>query len=217
MTVESLSNQVSRAKARWLKRVMQHPSAKSTQKCLAYVIADYLNCVTLDCSPAQPTLARALGHKSIKTVQRAARGLAMLRLITLKHDATRRAGWRYAPVFCPEDMDKPVPKSGQRGPAIVDTNDRESFLNIHTKSCSTEEAAERSMRASSPRPLFNPKKRGAIEIKLAEMIGANGLDVLVRLASIDDAILERLCRAYAEGALGERDLAAARQIGRAHV
>jgi hypothetical protein len=210
MKVESLSDRVNRAKARWLKRVMQDPSATSTQKCLAYAIADYLNCVTLDCWPAQPTLARVLGHKSVKTVQRAARGLAKLRLITLKRDASRRAGWRYAPVLWPEDMDKPVPKNGQRSPEPVDTNDRESFLNIHTKSYSTEEAAERSMRASRPRPLFNPRERGAIEIKLAEMFGANGLDVLVRLASIDDAILERLCRAYAEGALGERDLAAAR-------
>ena len=128
MKVESLSDRVNRAKARWLKRVMQDPSATSTQKCLAYAIADYLNCVTLDCWPAQPTLARILGHKSVKTVQRAARGLATLRLITLKHDASGKAGCRYAPVLWPEDMDKPVPKNGHRSPEIVDTNDRESFL-----------------------------------------------------------------------------------------
>jgi len=210
MKIESLSDRVNRAKARWLKRVMQDSSATPTQKCLAYAITDYLNCVTLDCWPAQPTLARILGHKSVKTVQRAARGLATLRLITLKHDASGKAGCRYAPVLWPEDMDKPVPKNGHRSPEIVDTNDRESFLNIHTKSYSTEEAAERRIRASRPRPSFNPRERGAIEIKLAEMFGANGLDVLARLASIDDGIIERLCQAYAEGALSERDLAAAR-------
>ncbi len=210
MKVESLSEQVNRAKARWLKRVMQDPSVTSTQKCLAYAITDYLNCVTLDCWPSQPTVARVLGYKSVKTVQRAVRGLAKLRLITLKRDASKRAGWRYAPVFWPEDMDKPVPKNGQRSSKTVDTNGRESFLSIRTRSCSTEVAVERSMPAPPPRPLFNPRERGSIEIKLAEMFGANGLDLLARLASIDDAILERLCRAFAEGALSERDLAAAR-------
>jgi hypothetical protein len=189
---------------------MQDPSATSTEKCLAYAIADYLNCVTLDCWPAQPTLARVIGHKSVKTVQRAGRGLATLRLITFKRDMSGKSGCRYAPVFWTEDMDKPVSKNGHRCPEIVDTNDRESFLNIHTKSSSRKEAADRSVRASRPRPSFNPRERGAIEIKLAEMIGQNGLDVLARLASIDDAIIERLCQACAEGALSERDLAAAR-------
>lgn len=210
MTAESLSEQIGRAKARWLKRVMQDPAATSTQKCLAYAIADFLNCVTLDCWPAQPTLARALGHKSVKTVQRAGRGLAMLRLITLKRAPSGHAGCRYAPVFWPEDMDKSVLKTGHRSLAAKDINDRESFLNIHTKSFSTEVAGDKSSSASHSRPSINPSERGAIEIKLAKMFGPNGLDVLGRLASIDDAIIDRLIRAYSEGALSERDLAAAR-------
>lgn len=210
MSVESLSDRVNRAKARWLKRVMYESSATSTQKCFAYAMADHLNCVTLDCWPAQPTLARILGRKSIKTAHRAPRGLASLGLITLKRNTAGKKGYRYAPVFRPEDMENSVPKSGHRCLNIVDMDVRESFLEIHTKSCSTEEAAERSKPASRPRSSFNPRERGAIEIKLAEMFGANGWDVLSRLASIDDAILGRLCRAYAEGALSERDLAAAR-------
>ena len=36
------------------------------------------------------------------------------------------------------------------------------------------------------------------------------MEVLARLAAIDDAIVDRLCRAWAKGVLGERDLAAAR-------
>ena len=209
MKVESLSERISRAKARWLIRVMQHPSANSTQKCFAHSIANRLNCVTLDCWAGQETLARDIGHKSIKTVARSARGLAKHNLITLKHIKSK-PGLRYAPVLLPEDMDKPVPKNRHRRAEIADTNDGESFLSIHTESSSTEKAAEVGKPASRSRPPFNPRERGAIEIKLAEMFGANGLDVLVRLASIDDAILERLCRAYAEGALSERDLAAAR-------
>jgi len=209
MKIESLSDQVKRGKARWLKRVMRHPSATSTQKCLAHAIANYLNCVTLDCWAAQPTLARDIGNKSIKTVIRAGRGLAKHGLITLKR-IKGQLGLRYAPVLLPEDMDKPVPKNGHRSPEIVDTNDGESFLDIHTKSSSTEEAAEEGKRTSRLRPPFNPRERGAIEVKLAEMFGAHGFDVLARLASIDDAIIDRLCQAFVEGALSERDLAAAR-------
>ena len=209
MKIESLSDQVKRGKARWLKRVMRHPSATSTQKCLAHAIANYLNCVTLDCWAAQPTLARDIGDKSIKTVIRAGRGLAKHNLITLKRIKSQPR-LRYAPVFWPEDMDKPVPKNGHRSTEIVDTDDRESFLDIHTKSSSRKEAADRSVRASRPRPSFNPRERGAIEVKLAEMFGAHGFDVLARLALIDDAIIDRLCQAFVEGALSERDLAAAR-------
>jgi hypothetical protein len=163
----------------------------------------------LDCWAAQPTLARDIGHKSIKTVVRSGRSLAKHNLITLKR-IKAQPGLRYAPVLLPEDMDKPVPKNGHRRTKIRDTNDGESFLNIHTKSFSTEEAAEEGTRATHPKPPFNPKERGAIEIKLAEKFGANGLDILVCLAAIDDAIIDRLCLAFVEGALSDRDLAAAR-------
>lgn len=210
MKGESLDAGVTRAKARWLKRVIYSSTATSTQKCLAYAIVDHLNCVTLDCWPAQPTLARLLGHKSIKTVRRAALGLAVLGLITLTRKASGKSVYRYAPVFRPEDMDNPVPKNGHRSSKIVDTDVKESSLKTHTKSSSTEAAAERSKVTPRPRPSFNPRERGAIEIKLAERFGAGGLDILARLASIDDAIIDRLCRAYVEGVLSERDLAAAR-------
>jgi hypothetical protein len=58
--------------------------------------------------------------------------------------------------------------------------------------------------------LRDSAERGAIEIKISEMIGPNGLDVLTRLAAMDDAIVDRLCRAYAAGEVGERELVAAR-------
>jgi pyocin large subunit-like protein len=128
MNVESLSDRVNRAKARWLKRVMYESSATSTQKCFAYAMADHLNCVTLDCWPAQPTLARILGRKSIKTAHRAARGLASLGLITSRRNTSGKKGYRYAPVFWSEDMDNSVSKNGQRRLKIVDMDVRESSL-----------------------------------------------------------------------------------------
>ncbi len=209
MKNELLSDLAKRAKARWRKRVMRHPSATSTQKCLAHAITDRLNCVTLDCWAAQPTLADDIGDKSIKTVVRAARGLAKLNLITLKR-IKGQPRLRHAPVFLPEDLDMPVAKSGHRRAEIADTNGGESLLSIHTRSSSTEDAVEEGKRAAAQRPSFNPRERGAIEVKIAAKFGANGFEILARLASIDDAIIDRLCQAFLEGALSERDIAAAR-------
>src|SRR4029077_16909568 len=72
--VETLYQRVSRMRARWLKRVMYSSDASSTEKCLAYAVFDHLNCVTLDCWPAQRRLAELLGFESVKTIQRAAAG-----------------------------------------------------------------------------------------------------------------------------------------------
>ena len=182
---------------------MLDPQLTSTQKCLAYIVADCLNCVTWDSWPAQQTLSRMLGHKSIKTVQRAARALAKRQVITLKRNKSGKGGLRYSPVFWPEDMDKPVRNTGHLKTETTDTSDQESLLGIHIESSSTEAATEQ-------KPAFNPKQRGAIEIKLGEMLGPDGLQVLSRLAAIDDAIVDRLCRTYAAGTLGKRELAAAR-------
>jgi hypothetical protein len=210
MKGESLSDQVARIKACWLNRVMYASKATSVQKCCAYIVFDHLNCVTLDCWPAQATIARYLGCKSVKTVQRATRGLVKLGLITLKPNPAGKSGYRYAPVFLPEDEDKSVGKSGQSCPKKADTDVRESFLDIHFISSSTEEAGERRKIPPRPKPPFNPRERGAIEIKVAEKLGRDGMEILARLARIDDAIVTRLCRAVAEGSLGDRDLAAAR-------
>jgi hypothetical protein len=206
MSAESITDQVKRAKARWLKRVMQHPAATSTQKCLAFTISDRLNCVTLDCWASQETLARDIGHKSTKTVKRASDGLAELNVISRK----RLRRLRYAPVFCPEDFDKHVSKNGQQRANTLDTDVQESFLVIHSKSSSTAADAEARKSKTHSGCSFNPKERGGIEISLAAMFGADGLDILARLASIDGAILDRLCQACADGALSDRDLAAAR-------
>lgn len=205
---DCLFERIGRAKARWLRRVMYETSASSTQKCLAYSIADHLNCVTLDCWPSQLRLAKLLDLKSAKTVQRAAQGLEQIGMLTLKGGG--RTGYRYGPVFIPGDEDKIVRTSRRSRPAEPDKNVRESFLVIHpNKSFSTEVAAEEGNQ-SRHRPSYERAHRGSIEIKIAEMLGSNGIDVLCRLSKVDDAIVERLCRAYSSSLLGERELAAAR-------
>ena len=106
--VESLSDQVSRAKARWLKRVMYDSDASSSEKCFAYAVFDHLNCVTLDCWPGQPRLAQLLNFKSVKTIQRAAFGLeAASACLSIRRIG--RGAYRYAPVFFPSDEDKIIP------------------------------------------------------------------------------------------------------------
>jgi hypothetical protein len=210
MKGESLNEWAARAKARWLNRVMYRSRASSIQKCLAYSICDHLNCVTLDCWPAQATFARLLGNKSTRTIQRAARGLIELGLITVKPNELGNSEYRYAPVLLPEDADNSGGKKRQQCPDASDTNVRESSLAIRSTSSSTEEALQGSAKGRVSRSNFNLKERGAIEVKLAEKLGPDGFDILARLASIDDAIVTRLCRAFVDGVLSERDLEAAR-------
>lgn len=208
MATESLSDQVNRAKARWLRRVMYGSIATSTEKCFAYSVADHLNCVTLDCWMGQPRVGRLLGWKSIKTVQRAAGNLARLDLLTFRR--CRKANWRYAPVFVPSDWDKPVSEKGQPCPDQIDADVRQSFLEIHLKSDSTAAEVKRPKERHQPAQPFERAQRGGLEIKIAEILGLDGMKILGDLSALDDRIVDRLCGAYVEGMLGERELAAAR-------
>jgi hypothetical protein len=208
MNGETLAECVNRAKARWLKRVMYGSTATSTQKVLAYAIADHLNCVTLDCWPSQRTLMNLLGRRSDKTPQRAARGLQALTLITISRGSGHASGYRYSPVFRFDDWDKIGKGSRQNYPAIADRDVPQSSLNIQLESFST--AAPQRDSKISGEPTFKPAERGALEIKLAGMLGPAGFEQLARLGAIDDAIVDRLCRSLAAEQVGDRELAAAR-------
>jgi hypothetical protein len=210
MITETLSDQVNRAKARWLKRVMYESVATSTQKCFAYSIADHLNCVTMDCWAGQPRFARLLGRQSIKTVQRAAGSLARLELLKFSRCGKAKSSWRYAPVFLASDWDQFVAKGGQPCPGLGDRNVRQSFLEIQLRSFSTAADDKRPVQGHPQRFPYKRAERGSIEVKVAEMLGQDGMKVLGVLSALDDLIVDRLCGAYVEGMLGERELAAAR-------
>ncbi len=124
---ETLLEQVNRAKARWLNRVMYQSSATSTQKCFAYAVADHLNCVTLDCWPGLLKLSRRLGFMSIKTLQRAARGLETRGLLRISQVGSL---YHFAPVFVTGDEDNFVSEGGHACPQQADNNVHESFLSI---------------------------------------------------------------------------------------
>lgn len=204
---ESLVDYVGRAKARWLRRIVYDPRATSTQKCFAYAVFDHLNCVTLDCWPSQARLATLLGFDSTKTLQRAARGLEEIGALKIKGGG--RSGYRYEPVLMPGDADRNVPKDGHLKSRYPDSNVSESFLPIHIKSDARQTAADQPLGVKGL-PDYDRRKRGTIEIEIAAALGPNGIEVLSRLGQLDDAIVERLCRAYFAGALGERELMAAR-------
>ena len=207
----ALLEQVNRKKARWLKRVMYETKASSTAKCFAYAVAEHLNCVTMDSWPAQARIARLLNRKCTKTAQRAAKELQSLGLLVIKRDC--RNHLRYAPIFTSDDddQDKIGPPPGDNRPNGPDKKDGESTLpNLHQESAPTGRASAKADRSTAPTPDYDPRLRGSIELKIAAMLGEDGMTVLQKLGEYDDKFVERLCRAHADGSLTKRELGAAR-------
>ncbi len=202
--VELLYDRVNRAKHRWLKRVMYSLAATSSEKCFAYLIMDHLNCVSLDSWPSQKTIADRLKW-SIKTVHRVA--FALSRRGYLRISRSTRGSYRYAPIFLPEDEDKSGTVSRHVCPRVPDRNVEESFLLIQPKQSFP---SPESQTFAGPR--YETHRRGQFEAELAKQLGNDGFDILARLSEHDDAIVERLCRACANGEVGERELAAARLV-----
>lgn len=205
---EPLYDRVARAKARWLRRVMYGTLATSTEKCFAYSVAEHLNCVTLDAWPGQARLIQLLGFKSIKTIQRAAFGLQGLKVLTVT--CSGKGHFRYAPTFLPEDEDKVVRPAGHTGSPAKDKDVQESLLLIHNSSSPRKRLSDKNDDGGDSERHYRRTQRGAIEYQIAAMLGDDGMEILSRLGAVDDAIVERLCRAYAAGALGGRELIAAR-------
>lgn len=199
---ETLAEQVSRRKHRWLKRAMYDAALNSSEKCFAYLVVDRLNCVTLDCWPSQKLIADDLGW-STKTVHRVAFGLK--RRGYLRIDRNTFGSYRYAPVFMQEDEDKFGRAPRQTCLPGADKNVEESSLAIQLSKSSPSSALQ-GMDASR----YDGRQRGSYEMLLAEKLGQDGFDILGHLSERDDLIVERLCRALAEGQLGERELVAAR-------
>jgi hypothetical protein len=181
----------------------------STEKCFAYAVAEHLNCVTLDAWPGQTRLAQLLGFKSIKTIKRAAAALEALDLLVVKCAAKHQ--FRYAPVFLTGDEDATVRTTGQLRAEAKDTDVHESLLLIPVNSFSpTKRTFDKRNYEQETTSRYRVGQRGAIEVQIAVMLGEGGIELLFKLGAIDDAIVERLCRAHAAGALGERELIAAR-------
>jgi hypothetical protein len=195
----SLYDRVGRAKARWLNRVMYCAAITPMQKCLAYCVADHLNCVTLDCWPSQVRLADQLGSKCVKTVQRAANALVLCGVLAIKH--VSRGSCRYSPVFVEADWTNGVPSTGQGCPPTPATDVHQSSL---------KHPPQESSKLAYAEPLYDPRKRGAWELKLADKLGPEGMHLLSQLSAHDDRAVDRLCEAVAEGRLGPREVAAAR-------
>jgi hypothetical protein len=204
---ETLLDRVNRMKHRWLKRVMSDPGVSPSAKCFAYIVMDRLNCVTLDSWPGQPLIAQQLGRKSIKTVNRIASGLEGHGYQRMSRNI--HGSLRYAPVFLPEDADRPVPTSRQNCPSVPDKNVEESSLGILINK-SSPSVGEHGKRSRSTASKYERRQRGSYEAEVATLLGKDGFEILMRLSALDDAIVERLCRACADGQLGTRELIAAR-------
>jgi hypothetical protein len=186
-------------------------NATSTEKCFAYLIADKLNCVTLDCWPGQETLAALLSRKSVKTVSRVAEGLEKRGFVIIKSRVEGEPGYRYAPVLEPDDQYENVRASRQSCPSSEDMDVGESSLDILLKeSLAPSSPISGGRRSGQPNKAYNRAQRGGLEPTVAELFGTDGWSVLERLSKLDDRIVDRLCRACFEGSLSQRDLNAAR-------
>jgi hypothetical protein len=206
---ETLYDRVSRQKHRWLKRVMSDPAASSSEKCFAYIVMDKLNCATLDSWPGQALIAQLLGRKSTKTAHRVAFGLERRNHLRISRDTG--GFYRYAPVFLTEDEDKSDGNAGHSCPPMPDKTVDESSLGIlSNKSSPSSDGREASKYSSSAPSNYRRNQRGLYEVELAKLLGNNGSVVLERLSELNDAIVERLCRALADGLLGQREILAAR-------
>jgi hypothetical protein len=186
---------------------MRDSAVSSTEKCFAYLIADRLNCVTLDAWPGQSLIARDLGGKSIKTAQRAARGLEKRGHLNITRDTG--GSYRHAPIFLPEDEDKSAGPPGQGCPSVADKIVNESYLGIQSN-LSFSTGAQRNGAIPSSSSKYNPRMQGTYQVEIAKMLGKDGFEILVQLFEHNEASVDRLCRAYANGELGEQELIAAR-------
>ena len=201
--IKSWRDTVTRARARWLKRIVYDPTITSTEKCFAYIVFDHLNCITLDSWQSPRRSAELLG-KSIKTCQRAAQSLEQRGLLVIRLD--RKNLHRYTPVFLVDDLDSVVPKEDSSGCQMWTLLSMNPILSIHAKP-PTPTAADG---IKAPKSQYDRRCRGQIELQLIEKLGHGGADMLARLSAFDDAIVDRLCRAHVFGFLGEAELAAAR-------
>jgi hypothetical protein len=204
---ESLRDRVNRKKARWLARVMYNSTATSTQKCMAWSVADHLNCVTLDAWPGLLGLSRRLGFMHQRTLERAVQGLEERNFLICRQV---EGLWRFAPVFGPGDEDKIVAAAGQSCHESADKNVTESFLRNPPNQSSSSGLSEESKEVSIWRPQIRRGQRGAIEMQVAEWLGEDGFEVLSRLALIGDDVIDRLCKASVDGILTDRERDAAR-------
>src|SRR5689334_20034787 len=206
---ETLQQRTSRMRARWLKRVMYSNRTSPSENCFGYAVSDHLNCVTLDCWPSQERLAAFFGWASVKTVQRAAVGLEAkgFQMIT----RVRRGSYRYAPIFLLSDEeDNSVSGWGQLSLVATDKIVNESLL-PNLPIGPTPPTPPYLTRSEQQMKQGNRlKERGKYELALAELLGHDGMEILSSLSQLDDAHVQRLCVAFSIGAVGERELAAAR-------
>ena len=201
---EFLYDHVKRAKHRWLKRVMYDLATSSSEKCFAYLVMDHLNCVSLNCWPSQKRVSDQFGW-STKTVHRVAYALERRGHLRISRDT--RGSYRYAPIFVPEDEDKSAGPLRQSCPRASDKNVEESSLRILTNQSSL-----RTGLRGFAESKYQSHQRGRFEAELAKRLGNDGFEILAQLSEHDDAIVERLCRAYAYGRVDERELGAARLV-----
>lgn len=196
-------------KEEWLKRIMMVGSLTPSHRVVAYFLVESLNWATMDCWPSHETLAGLVGT-STKTIQRSLSCMEGKGLLSIYRRAGSSHPLRYAPVYLTDSRDKGVSHPGQECLETPDAGVHESFLKTLPES-SLRPAGLRSKGLTAARSdvlPFNIAQRGRLETQVAPVIGS--FDVLLRLATIHDDAVTRVCIAHQAGYLGPRQIKAAK-------
>jgi hypothetical protein len=113
-------------------------------------------------------------------------------------------------VLLPEDQDNFDVNAGHDCPRVPDKIVDESSLGIPFNTSSPSSDAHEAGRYPVAKSAYQSKQRGLYEKEIADKLGKNGFVILEKLAGLGDHLVERLCRAYANGEFGEREMLAAR-------
>jgi len=195
-------------KMRWLNGVFYNASLPASACRIAYLIADCTNHVTWDSWLSHLTISRKL-KLSTKTVQRGVRALKNVGQLTIRFAGPDGVKPRLAPTLSRLADDILGPGGGQFRPRNPDRSVHQSYSsNLPISDLSGQ---RRPSQTGHPIP---SSIRGKYEIEVAGRLGFEGFDVLAKLASIDDAIVARLCDAQARGLLTDTDLRSARLAAR---
>ncbi len=208
---QPLHRLVAPAKARWFERVRQHRELTPRSKCIAHTVASFLNCVTLDSWPSQITIAESVGICSRKTIQRSFNELETHGFVSVRRFRSLALQNRSSVIFSSVDTDNRGRQSGRSRPAVADESVPQSSIVIPSTSSLTPPTNKSTVTVSGN---FEHYTRAIMELKLVELLGGDGYDVLGKLSLLDDRIVERLCRSCFFNKITDLELEAARLAAR---
>lgn len=196
-----MTDSFARRKMRWLNKVMYDTALLSTDCRVAFVLMDFQNRATRDSWLAQQTIARKIGT-SVKTVQRSVSRLEKKGFLKIQRFGREGKSNRYALELPYDDDCQDADVSSQRHgwPSASDSGVSQSYSNNLQISSLAGRRTKYVGRIGSD--------RGRFELEIAARIGSEGIEILNRLAEIDDRHVAAVCEQQRNGTLTDLDIQA---------